>query len=540
MVIHKKLFVLAPILLLLPILGSSARLSTPTPLAVEDRAIETVPSQGSRPPLAPTPSDPPHPEIQQLQRELAGLLTSTGNRQGKWAVLAVSLDQNDTVLALNPDDPMVPASNVKLLSTAAALHHLGPDFRYRTFILGDGKREGSILNGDITLYGTGDPTLSERFFPSETAAIDSLADQLLLRGIREIRGNIVVDGSYFQGPELHPDWDPDDFNDEFAAPVSAVSLAENLVTLRVEAGDWVGAQPSIHTQPEDAGVPLTNLARTFPSGSRSRVWLFREIPTDPIGIEGEIPLGGAAVWRRLPVPDPLAFAGQQLKRALGSRGISVRGDVVSIRDPEESRISRAPGTLDSGAERSTPRILAVLESPPLLDILRIINKESHNLYAETVAKTLGRTVLGAGSFDGGAEAVARFLVDDVGVDPEEIQIKDGSGLSDQNLASTGVFIRTLEFMERSGNWELFLETLPEAGTRRELGRMYRSPAAGNLRAKTGTLDGVSALSGIVQTRSGERILFSILSNDIRSEYRAKRAEDLVGIRLASLNRPNPN
>ncbi len=537
MVINKKLFLLAPFLLLLPVLGSSARPSAPPPPAGEERAIENASSLESELPIVSVPSDPPHPEVLRLRRELAGLLTSTGNREGKFAVLAVSLDQQDTVLAMNPDDLMVPASNMKVLSTAAALHYLGPDFRYRTFILGDGTQEGSVLNGDITLYGTGDPTFSERFFPSETAAIDSLADQLLDQGIREVRGNIVVDGSYFSGPELHPDWDPDDFNDEFAAPVSAVSISENLVTLRIEAGGWVGAQPSIHTQPEDANVPLSNLARTFPAGSRPRVWLFRETPMDPIGIEGEIPLGGAAVWRRLPVPDPLTFAGHQLKMALGLRGISFQGDVVSIRNPDQSRVSRGPGALAQGTDQSAPRILAVLESPPLLDILRIINKESHNLFAETVAKTLGRTVLGSGSFLGGAEAVSRFLTDEVGIGPDEIRIKDGSGLSDQNLASANVFIRTLEYMEQSDYWELFLETLPEAGTRRELGRMYQSPAAGNLRAKTGTLDGVSALSGIVRTRSGERILFSILSNDIRSEYRAKRAEDLVGIRLASLSRP---
>jgi D-alanyl-D-alanine carboxypeptidase/D-alanyl-D-alanine-endopeptidase (penicillin-binding protein 4) len=128
----------------------------------------------------------------------------------------------------------------------------------------------------------------------------------------------------------------------------------------------------------------------------------------------------------------------------------------------------------------------------------------------------------------------------VGIDPAEIQIKDGSGLSAQNLAAATVFIRTLEYMEESEYWEIFLGTLPEAGVRRELGRMYRSPAAGNLRAKTGTLDGVSALSGMVRTRAGERIAFSILSNDVRSEFRAKRAEDLIGIRLASLTRPFPN
>ena len=126
-----------------------------------------------------------------------------------------------------------------------------------------------------------------------------------------------------------------------------------------------------------------------------------------------------------------------------------------------------------------------------------------------------------------------------GLVPRTFRIRDGSGLSEENRASPGVFVQTLEFMAASPLWEAFLSTLPEAGMRRELARMYRSPAAGNLKAKTGTLERVSALSGMVRTQSGERILFSILSNDVASTSRAKRAEDQIGIRLASLTRPLP-
>ena len=116
------------------------------------------------------------PEVQRLRGELESILRSTGNRQGDWAVLALSLDRHDTLLALNPDRPMVPASNMKLLSTAAALHFLGPDYRYRTFLLADGPVLEGSLDGDLILYGTGDPTFSERFWPSETGALDSLAE----------------------------------------------------------------------------------------------------------------------------------------------------------------------------------------------------------------------------------------------------------------------------------------------------------------------------------------------------------------------------
>jgi D-alanyl-D-alanine carboxypeptidase/D-alanyl-D-alanine-endopeptidase (penicillin-binding protein 4) len=478
-------------------------------------------------------------EIQELQRELESILTSTGNRQGWWAVLAVSLDRHDTLLSLNPRRLMVPASNMKLLSTAAAFHYLGPGFRYRTFVLADGARNGEVLDGDLLLYGTGDPSQSERFLPSETASMDSLATQVLGTGIREVLGNVVVDGSFFGGPDLHPEWKDEDLNDAFAAPVSAIGLAENLVTLRVESGSWVGARPSIHTIPENAGIPLQNLARTVSPGSRSRVWLLRESPRDPIGIEGEMPLGSPDVWRQLPVPDPLKFAGIQLKRALEARGVKVSGEVLTVRDPSLSRVS-ADWVPEMGNGARAPRILATVHSPPLLEMLRVINKESNNFLSESVAKTTGRAVLGDGSFAGGGLAIRKFLVEEVGVLPEETRVRDGSGLSEENRATAGVFIRTLEYMAASPYWEAFLSTLPEAGVRRELGRMYRSPAARNLRAKTGTMDRVSALSGMVRTRSGERILFSILSNEVASEYRAKRAEDRLGIRLASLTRPLSN
>lgn len=519
--------ILLPIALaVLPETQGDLRVESGEPVAVESE-------------LVPAPAAAPGPELQQLRSELESILRSTGNSRGQWAVLAVSMDRHDTLLALNPDQLMVPASNMKLLSTAAALHFLGPDFRYRTYLLADGPRAGGVLEGDLLLYGTGDPSLSERFFPTEAAALDTLASRVEALGIREIQGDLVVDGSFFRGPDLHPEWDPEDLNDAFAAPISAVSLAENLVTVRVEAGNWVGAQPSIHTMPEASGVPLENIARTVSGGSRSRIWLFRETPQDPIGIEGEIPLGGADVWRRLPVPDPLRFTGVQLKRSLEARGVRIGGSVVTIRDPATSRLSQ-PWAPTEAEGVPWPRILATQDSPPLLDLLRVINKESNNFLAEVVAKTVGRVVLGDGSFAGGGRAIEKFLLEEVGVPREEFRVRDGSGLSAENQASASVFVETLEYMASSPFWEEFLNTLPEAGVRRELGRMYRSPAARNLRAKTGTMDRVSALSGLVRTRSGERILFSILSNEVASTYRAKRAEDQLGIRLASLTRPIQN
>jgi PBP4 family serine-type D-alanyl-D-alanine carboxypeptidase len=213
----------------------------------------------------------------------------------------------------------------------------------------------------------------------------------------------------------------------------------------------------------------------------------------------------------------------------------VTGDVRVVRDPQESIL--AQGTAPGGLGERPPRIISHLVSPPLLEILRVVNKESNNLLAETVGKTLGRVTLGDGSFQGGTRAVARFLSRDVGLSPEGVTLRDGSGLSARNLVSASGLVQLLAFMADSPDWEDFWSTLPEAGVRRELGRMSGSPAARNLRAKTGTMHGVSALSGMVRTRSGERVLFSMIANDMPSERRAKRVEDQVGIGLASITRP---
>lgn len=482
----------------------------------------------------PGSSSPMPAELADLRRDLDRILASSGVRGGKWGILAISLDRGDTLLAVNPDDLMIPASNQKLLTTAAALHALGPDFRYETFLLTEGAVAQEILQGDLVLYGTGDPSLSRKFYPGETAPLDTLAQRVLDAGIREVQGDLVVDGSYFSGPELHPEWDPRDLNDPFAAPVASVSFNENVLTVRVEPADAPEAPPLVETLPPGSGIPVVNTAVTTAPGTRSRVWLFRETPSDPVGIEGEIPMDGREVWRELPVPDPLTFTGRELLRALDARGIAVTGEVRVIRDPGSSLLS--PGRSMGAQGRSTPRVLGRLTSPPLLDILRVVNKESNNLLAETVAKTLGRVVLGDGSFKGGTDAVGRFLMRDVGIPSHQFQVRDGSGLSFRNHISPRALIEVLTFMARSTEWEEFWDTLPVAGVRRELGRMGGSPAARNLRAKTGTMRGVSALSGMVRTRSGERVLFSILSNGVSSEYRAKRVEDQLGIRLASLDR----
>jgi D-alanyl-D-alanine carboxypeptidase/D-alanyl-D-alanine-endopeptidase (penicillin-binding protein 4) len=266
--------------------------------------------------------------------------------------------------------------------------------------------------------------------------------------------------------------------------------------------------------------------------------LVRETPDGDIELRGEIRSGGGELWRVLTVPDPAAYAASVLRHVLTEEGIRIEGAARALREEESSGVSRAAIVAPAFARGAAPslRTLAVHYSPPVRELLGVMNKVSHNLYSELFLFGVGRVTTGTGSFAAGAEALSDFLVDVVGVRRGDVTIEDGSGLSRFNRATAASLVTLLEYVARTPYADVLWASLPEAGNRRELGRMYRTAAAGNLRAKTGTISRVSALSGVVRGAGGEPILFSILSNNVPSTSRAKGIEDRIGIELASFSR----
>ncbi len=473
--------------------------------------------------------------IRTLREALDGVVASNGRRSARYSVLALSLETGDTLYAHDAHAPLAPASNMKILTTAAALHYLGPDFRYRTFLLATGPIENGRLRGDLVLYGTGDPGLADRLSGSDSGAFVALTDSLRAAGVEVVEGDVIGDGSFFTGPLLADGWDPDDLNDWFAAPTSGLSFNENVVTLRV-VPTGTGRPPEVLTLPDGADIPM-HFAADWGRG-RNRVQIGRTHPTEPLNVQGSIARGGREVWRQMTVPDPPRYAASVLRQALTIGGVEILGRVRTVSDggasPVTARTVWAPAVR---AQPDRPRVIASYQSPPLLEYLEIVNKKSHNLFAELTLKTLGRVVEGEGSYAGGSRALSRFLTEQVGVDTAGLRMVDGSGLSGLNRVSAATFVDVFRHMARTPHWESYWRTLPEAGNPRELRRMYRTPAAGNLRGKTGTIARVSALSGVVSSANGERILFSILANDVRSTSGAKRIEDRIGARLASFQRP---
>lgn len=468
-----------------------------------------------------------------LRADLRQIIARPGWSGDRWSVTVRSIDRGDVLFSFGGGDPLAPASNMKLFTTAAALYYLGPDFRYNTFLMATGPVHDGVLDGDLVVYGTGDPTFSDRFGDKQRIW-NAFADTLAALGIREIRGSIVGDGSYFTGPGAGEGWQQDYMNASYAASAGALSYAENVAMFQIAPGDQAGWRPDVHLVPGGEGVAIVNQATTAGSGS-TRISASRMAYDGPIVVRGRIARGAKPVLRSVPVSDPARFAAAAFREVLVRREIAVAGGIRSAQTSAESPVTGRSVFAPALDSKEPVRVLAVHTSEPLMQVLTIINKKSHNLMAEQVLRTVGRVAVGEGSVEGGRRAVEHML-EQQGRETDLVMY-DGSGLSVLNRVSAGSIVELLTMMAESPMWDYYWETLPEAGASDGLRRMYRTQAEGNLRAKTGTIDRVSALSGYVTSANGERLAFSIISNNVPSTWMAKRVEDAVGARLAQFERP---
>lgn len=470
-----------------------------------------------------------------LRSDLEHEIESPGWRGDEWSVTIVSLDRGDTLFARNPDLPLAPASNMKLFTTTSALYYLGPDYRYSTYMLADGDTKNGVLQGNLVVYGTGDPMLSFRFNHTTTATMRAFADSIAAQGIRQITGDVVGDGSYFTGPRSGP-WDLSYIGASYAVPDDALSLNENLVTIQVSPGAKAGYRPVVSAIPGGTDIAVVNEATTTTGGGTS-IDIRRDSYDGPLVVRGHIRRGAGTVTRVVPVADPAQYAAAALKEALQQKGITVGGRARSIHDPARSPVS-GRAVFAPAFQKSAPpiHILSIYRSAPLIDMLDILMHLSHNMMAEQTLRTVGRVALGDGSIAGGHRAIMAMLERETGPDSVGLWQYDGSGLSPENRTTSRTLIRLLSFAARSPFYDSLWRTLPEAG-HRHLMRMVGTPAQNNLRAKTGTIDHVSALSGYVRAADGERLAFSIISNNVPSTWKAKRIEDAIGARLASFTRP---
>ena len=415
---------------------------------------------------------------------------------------------------------MAPGSNEKLLTTTAALARLGPAYRFRTRVLADAPPRDGVVSGTLYLRGEGDPSLR----PSR---LEDLAAATAAAGVTSVRGGLVADDSFFDQVRLGTDWSWQDETFAYAAPISALSLAPDAdlntgsVQVDILPGASAGAPAQVGLQPPTGVLQLEAHVLTGPPGSPRQLSGQREHGTNRLVVAGTMPLDGRPAHPLFSVDDPTGYAADVFAAALARHGVRLG----------ERAVRQAP--TPAGAVE-----LAALDSLPLGELLVPLLKLSNNPMAEMLTKTLGRRDADQGTWDAGLAVVRRFVATE-GVDPAQVQLVDGSGLSTSDLIAPDDLTALLVAVQSEPWFALWYAALPVAGDAEHLvggtlaTRMQDTPAAGNVHAKTGTLATTSALSGYVTTAAGERLVFSIMDGGFVGAP-PRQLEDAIAVSLASV------
>jgi len=462
-----------------------------------------------------------------LQARLAALLDQPRFAQAQWGVKIVSMDSGRTLFERNADKLMVPASGAKLLTAALALDRLGPDYRIKTSFFAAAKPDAQgVIHGDLLVFGRGDPSFSARFNGGDyKKALQPALDALLAAGVGKIDGGIIGDESWFRGPPFGTDWAWDDLQEFYGAPASALTYQDNVVDLLFKPGRAAGDPCDIVTMPETGILTFRNRTRTAPSNAPASIRLYRPVGESLVYAWGGVPLGSAGVSGSVSVPKPALWFVTMLKDGLAQNGVSVSGGVG-----EEDGLSRevSPIVWSNWVE------IASVQSRPLAEIVQQTLKASENLYAQLLLLQVGARA-GAANLDTGQAGLAEMetFLASAGISRDMARLEEGSGLSRDCLVTPGAITRLLTFMNSHRDRAAFVNALPVAGVDGTLGNRFKgTAAAGNLRAKTGSLAGVHTLSGYVTTAGKEKLAFSIMLNNDRDETAALEALDAAALALA--------
>ncbi len=467
--------------------------------------------------------------VAELQARITALLDVPKFAAARWGILVKlqGAGQDKIVFERDADKSFMPASNMKLYTTATALDAFGPEFKIKTSVYTTKPvSKGGTLRGDLILYGRGDPNLSPRFdenYPQRyddlksvdrITPIEQLADRIKAAGIRIISGKLIGDDSYFAGDLIGPGWEWDDLQFYYGAEVSALTVNDNCVSFTVTPGK-AGDKPTITVQPQTAYVKIINNAKTSENG-RTRIGINRPLDSNTVEFFGTIPRTVEKYQVNVAIHDPASYAATLLKEALARRGIRLLGNVERM--DSTARIAKP-------FDESKLTEIATVESAPMSELIKVVNKPSQNLHAELLLRQLGatggphepqelddygrpRTTIARGN-----EARRQFL-QKAGVEVVPLSLRDGSGLARQDLVTPRATVRLLEFMLTHTHANVFRESLPIAGVDGTLERRMRdTAAANNFRGKTGTLTGVNALSGYVATKRGQVLIVSLMGNN---------------------------
>jgi len=451
-----------------------------------------------------------------LQHVIDTLMDASPVARASVGIHVVDLKTGSALYSRNAERLYLPASNMKLFTAALALDRLGPEYRLTTRLV-------HAPSGDLILIGGGDPSLSGRTYPYQKdvpalnplRAIEDLADQAVAAGIVRVDGDIVGDDQLYPWAPYPPSWTVDDMVGEDGAPVSALTVNDNTIAFSIHPAARAGELAAISFQPAVEYYAVNNQVLTVAGQKEARIRLTRMPGSRQLLVWGSIPLAGPSVRETVAVDDPAFFAACALYDALARRGVVIRGRPVA----RHRSVSDDPWPIEGD-------VIATRTSPPLVELLQVIEKVSQNLHAELMLREVARVARGTGTRESGLQELGAWLAS-IGIKAEEFRAEDASGLSRNDQVSPRAVTRLLSAMAASKNGAAWLSLLPVGGEDGTLANRLccvSDASAGRLvRAKTGSLTRAVALSGYADSRTRGRLAFSILVNNFSAPQAEVRA-----------------
>jgi len=452
-----------------------------------------------------------------------------------FGVVVLDAESGETLYERNAGRWFVPGSNQKILTTAAAWSLLGPDYRFRTELWAT-EPLGERIEGDLVLVGSGDPSLSRRFWDSGPAALRALADSAAAAGIRQVTGALVVDASAWDSTTVLPTREVADLVFGYGATGGAFAIDEGEIRVIARGAAWPGEPADLEWSPKGRDWFVLSRVRTVTPDSVSRVTASYLPETRQLVLEGAVAPGSLDTLT-FSQRDPVRVASAELVTALTEAGIAVDGgwDVrweigqrIGAGGPHASQERCLTGALEEcpGAWR-----VAALESPPLGELVRVALGPSQNWVAEQLTFALGAELSERGSLRAGLDIVERFLIDDVGLDALDVAARDGSGLSAYNLVTPRAIARVLRHMAARPDADAYRAAMAEPGEQESTLEERLLGLEGRVFAKTGTISNVNSLSGYLVREDGREVIFVILSNGAGLDEETMRStiDDVVRV-----------
>ncbi len=510
--------------------------ASPTPTPKKSPQISPTPTP--QPTVSPSPTPLPIQMLTDLQGKIRLSLSQPELRHGNYGAKLVSMQTGKTIYEENAEKYLMPASNMKSFTIAAALERLSPDFRFITSVYANSKPDANgAIKGDLQIYGRGDVSVSTAFYDKDYyKGLDALAERIAQAGVKRIEGNLVGDETYFSGSPIPEGWEWDDLQWYYGAEISALPINDNALDLSIKpTGN--GAPCLVQMMPFNSVMRVTNRCVTSGAGTIRNLTVKKDLDQNVLEISGSLPVGDKGFANSIAVSHPSELFVQLLRQRLEQKGIVVTGQTRIFGEKDKQALISAS---------VLPVVeIARLESFPFSLIAAKTMKPSQNMYTETILRVLGEQAKtlnlpnipadnplfnpNTPSVEKGLSAVRNFT-NQIGIPADSVLQYDGCGLSRHDQVTVNSLIQLYTYMGKQSRYaQVWRDSLPVGGVDGTLkSRFSAPPTVGNVHAKTGTIDQVSALSGYVTTAAGEPLVFSIIVNGVpNSKTRTSIIDEVV-------------